>query len=365
MPKKSKKSGFPNDFKIIAVGDVKTGKTCFTTRWTKSFFYESYKETIVSEFLAKIYESNGKLYRISIWDISGTDKSLFVIKAFIKDTFGILYLSDATNIETRKNLVTKKSVLEEVEKFKDGGKIPCILIENKSDLLEDDIKKTREEEIKKFAEDNGFDGGFLVSTKNGENIDQSMDFLISLIIKRIEKAKEKGTILESESDEENIIELDGEEIEIEIEKSKNNLLSIKIDKNEEKEKWYHNFNPKGYYYYENSLDNLKNDYEILSSIENVDEFKDIFKKLEKSKRVKINYYLKKVVIQIGVLVTNLEGEDEEITFELKYNRNEEKLNESLIKEIIEIKKSINELEKKIENKIKINDNEKNDELKAK
>ena len=365
MPKKSKKKDFANNIKIITVGDVKTGKTCFSTRWTKSFFYEFYKETKVSEFLFKTYESNGKLYQIQVWDLSGNDNNLMLTKIFAKDTYGILYISDASNIETRKNLLIKKSILDEVAKFKDGEKIPSILIENKSDLLEDDIIKTREEEIKKFAEDNGFDGGFLVSSKNAENINESMDFLISLIIKRIEKAKEMGIVLESsQSEEENILELDGEEVEIEIKKSKENLISIKIDKNEENEKRYHSyFNPKGYYYYENSLDNLKNDYEILSSIENVDEFKDIFKKLEKSKRVKINYYLKKVVIQIGVLVTNLEGEDEEITFELIYNKNEEKLNESLVKEIIEIKKSINELEKKIKNKKKINENEKNEELK--
>ena len=145
-----------------------------------------------------------------------------------------------------------------------------------------------------------------------------------------------GFGVEKEQEDENILEIDGEEIEIEITQTKDDLISIKIDKNdEEKSRFY---DSKGYYYYENSLLNITKDYEILSSIEDYYEFKDLFEKLEKNKKVKINYYLKQVVIQIGLMVKNLEGKDEEITFELKYNKN--KKNEEDKKDQIEKHKKV-------------------------
>lgn len=359
MPKKSKNKLSENDIKIIIVGPSKTGKTSFTNKWTKWIFSDAYKETVVSEFAFKTVECNGKLYRIQIWDLSGANRNIGVARIFAEGAHGIIYVCDATNIETRKNLIERKSDIDGSCKFMDGGKMPSIVIENKSDLLEKEIIKDREEEIKKFAKENGFDGGFLVSSKCSTNLTNSMEFFISLIVEKKEKAKEMGFGVEKEPEDENILEIDGEEIEIEITQTKDDLISIKIDKNdEEKSRFY---DSKGFYYYENSLLNITKDYEILSSIEDYYEFKDLFEKLEKNKKVKINYYLKQVVIQIGLMVKNLEGKDEEITFELKYNKNDEKLASSLIKEIIEIKKTISEMEKKIETKKKNDNKEKIEE----
>jgi len=62
-----------NDFKIIVIGNSGTGKTSFVHKWTKNTFSETYKATIVSEFGYKIFELDGKYYRIQIWDLAGKD----------------------------------------------------------------------------------------------------------------------------------------------------------------------------------------------------------------------------------------------------------------------------------------------------
>jgi len=62
---------FGKDLKIIAVGNSGTGKTSFVNRWTKNQFAEKYKATVVSEFGYKIFEYEGKLYKIQLWDIAG------------------------------------------------------------------------------------------------------------------------------------------------------------------------------------------------------------------------------------------------------------------------------------------------------
>ena len=55
--------------------------------------------------------------------------------------------------------------------------MPSILVQNKVDLLPEE-EQDNDEELKKFSEDNGFNGYFRTSAKTGENIDESMDFLI-------------------------------------------------------------------------------------------------------------------------------------------------------------------------------------------
>ena len=48
-----------------------------------------------------MYEKNGKLYRIKLWDLAGYDKNYIVTKIFVKDALGCIIMSDATYIKTR------------------------------------------------------------------------------------------------------------------------------------------------------------------------------------------------------------------------------------------------------------------------
>ena len=92
---------FRSDLKIIVIGNSGTGKTSFVNRWTKNIFSDTYKATIVSEFGFKIFEADGKLYRIQLWDLAGQDKNAMVTKIFAKDSHGCIVMADATNLQTR------------------------------------------------------------------------------------------------------------------------------------------------------------------------------------------------------------------------------------------------------------------------
>ena len=94
-------SNFRSDLKIIVIGTSGTGKTSFVNKWTKNQFSDTYKATIVSEFGFKIFENEGKLYRIQLWDLAGQDKNAMVTKIFAKDAHGCVVMSDATIIQTR------------------------------------------------------------------------------------------------------------------------------------------------------------------------------------------------------------------------------------------------------------------------
>ena len=156
MIKKDNRGMFRNDLKIIVIGSSGTNKTEFVNRWTKNIFSDKYKATIVSEFGFKIYENDGKLYRIQLWDLAGQDKNAMVTKIFAKDADGVVVMSDATNIETREDSIKWKKSVEEVTTFVDGEKLPCILVENKIDLL-DDIEE--DPTLEEFVKMNDFSGG--------------------------------------------------------------------------------------------------------------------------------------------------------------------------------------------------------------
>ena len=80
-------------------------------------------------------------------------------------------------------------MIDESETFLDGGRIPCVLVENKIDLLEESIE---EEDLKQFANDSDFTGCFFTSAKTGKNIFESMEFLIKEIIKKIKDMEREG-----------------------------------------------------------------------------------------------------------------------------------------------------------------------------
>ena len=83
-----------------------------------------------------------------------------------------------------------KNAVDETERFLDGKNIPCILIENKSDLL-DENKVNDLTELQNFANDNKFITCFRTSAKTGYNVNEAMSFLIENILERLSKINAK------------------------------------------------------------------------------------------------------------------------------------------------------------------------------
>jgi predicted GTPase len=80
--------------------------------------------------------------------------------------------------------------VDETERFLDGKNLPCVLVENKSDLL-DQNKVNNLTELKKFAKENEFVGCFRTSAKTGYNIEEAMSFLIETVLDRMSKMSSK------------------------------------------------------------------------------------------------------------------------------------------------------------------------------
>ena len=116
----SMKKTTKNELKIIVIGNSGTGKTSFVNKWTKNTFTDTYKATIVSEFSYKIFEYQGKFYRVQLWDIAGQDKNIQITKIFSKDAHGCIVLSDITSKESIQDSLKWKASVDDTARFKIG-----------------------------------------------------------------------------------------------------------------------------------------------------------------------------------------------------------------------------------------------------
>ena len=318
----------------MVIGDFLTGKTNFIKRWTKDKFTDNYEPTIISDDEQKQIEIDGKTYNVHIKEFPRID--LNIINSYNNYFNGIIFLSDATLEDSIYYSLNKKNLLKEYD-FLDEDILLSILIENKSDLLTEK-NENLESEVKKFAKENGFIDGFLVSSKTGEKVNESIEFLIKEIIKLF-KIKKKLNDNNNEND------IDIHEIKFDDSEENENILKVILTQKED--------DILCEYKSEINIDELKEKYKILKQIKNRNQLIETFEKVINKKRVKILLYLKKLVIQIGFIFINAIGKEQEITFELAYEdyENREDLEKKLIKEIINIQNREEEKEEDLKETI--------------
>ena len=185
-----------NVFKIIVVGNTGSGKTSFCNRWINGTFLTIYRATIMTDFKEKLYKKNNVEYKIALWDLAGQDRNIHTTKILTKGALGVLVFCDITNIKSRNDTLKWKASIEDNSNFL-GTKsnIPCFLIENKIDLVNEKIAKDMGE-LEEFSKKNNFCGFYRTSCKTGENVDKIMDDIIQYILDKLEDAIKNGEINE-------------------------------------------------------------------------------------------------------------------------------------------------------------------------
>ena len=182
------------DIKIVVLGNSGTGKTSFCNLWVNNEFNEEYKPTIMSEFSFKMYNYKGNYYKVQIWDLAGQDKNIYTSRVFTKGAHGSLILYDAENQESFENTIKWKKSIDDNTTFVDETPLPITLVQNKIDLVDPENLEKDGEELKKFVEENGFLTFSRTSCKNRQNINETMDNLLSNIIDRLEEYHKKNNL---------------------------------------------------------------------------------------------------------------------------------------------------------------------------
>lgn len=159
--------------KICMVGDFAVGKTSSVSRYVNNIFSEAYQTTIGVKVDTKLVSvAADKSLKLVIWDIAGRNKFGNVEFTYLRGSSGYILIADGTRVST---LTTALSLSKSVEAR--YGKIPFVLLINKSDLKDEweikpeDIENLEADGIKVF----------LTSAKNGEDIENAFTYLAQMI----------------------------------------------------------------------------------------------------------------------------------------------------------------------------------------
>lgn len=182
-------------YKVLVLGDYGTGKTTLFNQFLNVAPKAEKKPSIKLELIEfpRIFE--GKEYIISLYDIPGRELTSNKRSKLYTNTVGALILFDISRPDTFRHALFW---IEELINYSGIGKVPIILVGNKSDLREISQKTLASIDAKEFifrlnrtslkdSIDNHF---FEVSAKSGKLIVAMIDQLLVSILKH-EKVRNK------------------------------------------------------------------------------------------------------------------------------------------------------------------------------
>ena len=163
-------------FKIILLGDSSVGKTSLILRFCDDKFMEIGTSTIGVDTKTKDVRHNGKKIQLEIWDTAGEERFRTLAKNSYQGSDGIILVYDITQKKTFSNI---KHWYDNIKNNIDIDKVAIILVGNKSDLPDPQVKK---ESSEKFCEQYNLQ---LIETscKDNINIEETFNVLIEKMIK--------------------------------------------------------------------------------------------------------------------------------------------------------------------------------------
>lgn len=172
-------------FKIVVVGDMGVGKSCFLLRLTDDSFTETHISTIGVDFKIKTVEIDGNRINTSIWDTAGQERFRTITRAYYRGAHCVILVFDVTN---RSSFEHVQHWLEDMERngAHDADKL---LVGTKCDLTTN--RAVSYDEAKFLADRLGVP--FIeTSAKTGVNVEQAFLTLVASAMERYGNNAMKG-----------------------------------------------------------------------------------------------------------------------------------------------------------------------------
>src|ERR1700684_3404781 len=129
--------------KICMLGSFSVGKTSLVRRFVESIFSDAYQTSIGVKIDKKVVRAGNEDVTLVLWDIHGEDVYQKIRMSYLRGMSGYLLVVDGTRRQTLDDaLALNERVIQE------AGKVPAVLVLNKSDLTEKwEIDAARESEV--------------------------------------------------------------------------------------------------------------------------------------------------------------------------------------------------------------------------
>ena len=171
---------------LLIIGDSTVGKTSILGRYANGVFNAHYLATIGLDNFTKDEVIDNKTIRIKIWDTAGQEKYQSLTKGFFRNAQGIMVVFDVTNSETYEDIKYWTQSIK-THMGSDIDKISVIIIGNKIDSNEREVKR---EDAEVYCQELGYPY-FETSAKTGENVDETIKYLVKEVLKKISIFKNK------------------------------------------------------------------------------------------------------------------------------------------------------------------------------
>ena len=187
---------------FLIIGDSTVGKTSILSRYTNGDFNPHYLATVGLDFFKKDEVFNGKTIRIKIWDTAGQERYKSLTQGYFRNAEGIMIVYDVSNLVSFENL---KYWIQSIKTHIDidKGEVPAIIIGNKIDIFEREVKK---EDAEAFAKEQGFKY-FETSAKNGKGVNECIKYLVKSVLRNLDNKEEekekKFIVIDKDNDKEN------------------------------------------------------------------------------------------------------------------------------------------------------------------
>lgn len=163
--------------KVCVVGDFAVGKTSVVERFVNNQFSDKYLSTVGVKIDTKEIElpDLGVVHKLVIWDVAGSDRFDHKEFAYLRGASGYIYVMDGTRPST---LEVVDNICEQItEKY---GAAPSVVLANKFDLESD--WAISDDQLRRLEKTH--DAVYRTSAKTGQDVEQALNDLSELIIKR-------------------------------------------------------------------------------------------------------------------------------------------------------------------------------------
>lgn len=188
--------------KLLIVGDSAVGKTSIVTRYFSGFFDTQTVPTIGYDFTTKLYsKQNSVKCKLQVWDIAGQERYQAVSKLYARNSAGCIVVCDITNKQSLENTLKWKQIIEDNCGIWSSKSIPFVLVQNKVDLIKEDLLDFMSQNyLKEFAKNNGFVAAIQTSAKLNLGLEEVFDTIVvhaKEIVFNMQKTNEENRNRES------------------------------------------------------------------------------------------------------------------------------------------------------------------------
>ena len=138
-------------FKLVLVGDVKTGKSAFIQRLVTETPSQIYHPTIGVDFRTTVISHCFRNIKLQIWDTSGQERFRDITKSYFRGADAVIFIFDLTDRESFNNIDMWCEIFKETR----GTEFNALILGNKNDLVNE--RQVTSEEAKDLARRRGMD----------------------------------------------------------------------------------------------------------------------------------------------------------------------------------------------------------------